>query len=137
MRLWMGSPAAEPGLAGSTVLCHARAMAKSQRCAPSLLSPEPLTNATDTICAPAKGGSSNDLMRQWIAERHEGSYDRQFGQQDAGADYTVDKGQLTFDAEEFNLEKSLPMFWPNTLDSLGDPRYGLDGQLLNQESEGE
>lgn len=46
----------------------------------------------------AKGG--NSVLRGWVADQVEGDYDRDFAEKrDLGADFKVDEGQLTFDAE--------------------------------------
>ncbi|MDP2315602.1 MAG: hypothetical protein Q8P41_22070 [Pseudomonadota bacterium] len=45
------------------------------------------------------GGGGNSMVRDWVAQQHQGTYDRQFGTKDQGENYNVSRGQLTFDAE--------------------------------------
>ncbi len=45
------------------------------------------------------GGGGNSMVRDWVAQQHQGPYDRRFGQSDQGEDFAVKRGQLTFDAE--------------------------------------
>jgi len=44
-------------------------------------------------------GGGNGMLADWISKKHQGPYDQKYGQQDLGEDFTVSKGQLTFDAE--------------------------------------
>ncbi|MDP2307359.1 MAG: hypothetical protein Q8P18_15140 [Pseudomonadota bacterium] len=45
------------------------------------------------------GGGGNSMVRDWVSQQHQGTYDRQFGTKDQGENYSVSRGQLTFDAE--------------------------------------
>ena len=58
-------------------------------------------------------GGGNSLMRQWVAENHEGPYERAYGTP-AEELLTVPDGQLTFDAEgtEGGVYHSRTPHWP-------------------------
>lgn len=45
------------------------------------------------------GGGGNSMVRDWVSKQHEGTYDKKYGTADQAENYTVGKGQLTFDAE--------------------------------------
>lgn len=63
----------------------------------SMLDPRPLDQTP--VGLSRRGGGGNSMLADWIAQEHKGPYDRTYGQQDLGESYSVDRGQLTFDAE--------------------------------------